>query len=61
MIIVDHYRNAIPQDSHVVPTNFESLPNQEESDSRGNGHENLAYVANEVAGVASTAVDDKRD
>ena len=60
MIIIFN-RNATPQDLTVSGTNFESLSDQEESDSRAHGHENMAYVADEVAGVASTAVDDKRD
>ena len=45
----------------IVGNNFESLSDEEERDLREHGHENIAYVADEVAGVASRAVNDKRD
>jgi len=61
LFIMQHYvcyRNAADHDSNEE-TN--QLSNQEEGDSRANGHENLAYVADEVAGVASSSLEDKKD
>ena len=55
---VEIFRNAADHDSNEE-TN--QLSNPEEGDSRANGHENLAYVADEVAGVASSSLEDKKD
>ena len=55
---IEILRNAADHDSNEE-TN--QLSNQEEGDSRTNGHENLAYVADEVAGVASSSLEDKKD
>ena len=46
-------RNAEPRDS----TTSTRVPTDEE---RAHGHENMAYVAEEVAGVANS-LDDKKD
>merc|ERR1719334_1676194 len=57
LFIMQHYvcyRNAEPRDS----TTSTRVPIDEE---RAHGHENMAYVAEEVAGVASNSLDDKKD
>ena len=61
MINFDIYRNNSPQEPVIVPSQFESLSDIEERDSQEHGHENLAYVANEVAGAASTAAEEIKD
>ena len=55
-------RNRAPQDSLIVPSNESHLSDLEDAvDSMDHGHENLTYVANEVAEVAASSLDEKRD
>ena len=45
-----------------MPSNDSHLSDLEDAvDSMDHGHENLTYVANEVAEVAASSLDEKRD
>ena len=55
-------RNRAPQDSLIVPSNESHQSDLEDAvESMDHGHENLTYVANEVAEVATSSLGEKRD
>ena len=61
MTSILYFRNGGSRDPPIVGEHFERLSDEDERDFREHGHENLTYVADEVAGVASRAVNDKQD